>query len=699
MKPPTPRTRTAAAGSIARRIGAGAALAILLFGVPFALAVFIGWPAPSKPPTLDEARQWLTASITDRAIIDALAVLLWYLWAQFVRCLIAETRAARTGATARRLRGTAGTQQLAATIITTLTMGIVVTTAVAPAAIGLTPLEPTVAAHTATRISETATPIAPDGTERARTGESDPARTESTAYITIRIGAASYRHPVTAGDDLSTIAEQWLGNADRWPEIHALNRAAFTPTNAGAGGAQPAALNPGSTIVLPRDARPPSWTRLAQTVNDSATGRSAVPAKPEYTVARGDWVYHIAARFLGDGDRYPEIARLNNNLERADRRFPDHIEPGQLLTLPPSARDRGPQPHANGSATSTAPPRPPRPKAETFPRQPPPTALPSSEATNPDRAAPPSPSVKTGSSPDSDDSTGVLDTVLPTTAVLACAGMLAALALYQLRAARRRQRQQRQPNRRIPSAPDPTIETTVRASARPADVDRLNEALRNLAAGLHDHMPADLPDVAAVSISAGDIDFILTHPNPHPPSPFVTDQSGRTWSLPRSVPLADDDQALAPLPLLATVASSPDGHHLLIDLERAHLVTISGDRRRATDLLRYLAAELATSHWSDDTQIVLAGFDHDDARHLAALGGDRVTTATSIAEAIARVQRRAAATITAMTDTGLHAALEGRIADLIADALMPHVLLIADANGHEDASSLAGGSPSHTARS
>ena len=684
MKRPKPRTRTAAAGPMARRIGAGAALAILLFGVPLALAVFIGWPGPSRPPSLDEARQWLAAPITDRAIIDALAIVLWYLWGQFVRCLIAEARAARTGATARRLRGTAGTQRVAAAIITTLTMGVIVTTVVAPAAIGLTPLEPTAAAHTATQISGTATPAA-IGTEQDRKNEPNPTRTESTAYITIRIGSAVYRHPITAGDDLSTIAEQWLGNADRWPEIHALNRTAVTPVKAGAGAAQPAAITPGSTIVLPRDARPPTSARLAQTVDDSAPGQSAAPAKPVYTVARGDWVYHIAARFLGDGDRYPEIVRLNNNLERADRRFPDHIEPDQRLTLPPDARDRGPQAHANGSATSIAPPRPARPKAEPPPTQPPPTAQPSPEATEPDPVAPPSPSAnQTGSSQDSDEASGALDTILPTTAVLACAGMLAALVLHQLRAARRRQRQQRRPNRRIPSPTDPTIETTVRASAQPADVDRLNHALRNLAVGLHDHTPADLPDVAAVSISAGDLDLILTHPNPHPPSPFVTDQSGRTWSLPRTIPLAEDDQTLAPLPLLATVASSPDGHHLLIDLERAHLLTISGDRQRANDLLRYLAAELATSHWSDDTQIVLAGFDPDDARHLAALGGDRVTTATSTAEAIARVQRRAAATITAMTDSGIHTALEGRIADLMADALMPHVLLIADANGHED---------------
>ena len=47
-----------------------------------------------------------------------------------------------------------------------------------------------------------------------------------------------------------------------------------------------------------------------------------------YTVVKGDSLWAIARRFLGDGSRYPEIARLNqipnSNL----------IYPGQVLRLP-----------------------------------------------------------------------------------------------------------------------------------------------------------------------------------------------------------------------------------------------------------------------------------------------------------------------------------------------------------------------------
>lgn len=47
-----------------------------------------------------------------------------------------------------------------------------------------------------------------------------------------------------------------------------------------------------------------------------------------YTVASGDTLWHIAKRFLGDGNRYDEIANLNNISN------PDKISIGQVLNIP-----------------------------------------------------------------------------------------------------------------------------------------------------------------------------------------------------------------------------------------------------------------------------------------------------------------------------------------------------------------------------
>lgn len=47
-----------------------------------------------------------------------------------------------------------------------------------------------------------------------------------------------------------------------------------------------------------------------------------------YTVVSGDTLFKIAERFLGDGNRYMELATANNIAN------PDHIEVGQVITLP-----------------------------------------------------------------------------------------------------------------------------------------------------------------------------------------------------------------------------------------------------------------------------------------------------------------------------------------------------------------------------
>lgn len=47
-----------------------------------------------------------------------------------------------------------------------------------------------------------------------------------------------------------------------------------------------------------------------------------------YTVVAGDTLFNIAKQFLGDGNRYTELAQLNNIAN------PDHIEVGQVITLP-----------------------------------------------------------------------------------------------------------------------------------------------------------------------------------------------------------------------------------------------------------------------------------------------------------------------------------------------------------------------------
>ena len=47
-----------------------------------------------------------------------------------------------------------------------------------------------------------------------------------------------------------------------------------------------------------------------------------------HTVASGDTLFNIAKQYLGDGNRYQELATFNNIAN------PDHIEVGQVINIP-----------------------------------------------------------------------------------------------------------------------------------------------------------------------------------------------------------------------------------------------------------------------------------------------------------------------------------------------------------------------------
>lgn len=111
-------------------------------------------------------------------------------------------------------------------------------------------------------------------------------------------------YTVQRGDTLWKIAQAQLGSGSRYREIMELN------------GLTSEALTPGQVLRIP----------------GSGSGGSSTPSTPaptyrEYTVQRGDSLWKIAQAQLGDGSRYREIMELNGLTSEA-------LTPGQVLRIP-----------------------------------------------------------------------------------------------------------------------------------------------------------------------------------------------------------------------------------------------------------------------------------------------------------------------------------------------------------------------------
>ncbi|MFC4148055.1 BTAD domain-containing putative transcriptional regulator [Micromonospora mangrovi] len=205
--------------------------------VPAVLALTGTWTLSLPAP--DAVRQWIAQPV-GTGFVTALtatgAVAMWLLLATAVL-----THAYR--ALGRRLRWIA-TLHLPGPF-QSLTAALLGATAVTTATGATAHAAPVTHSSTDLAVSEPATAaLYPPATGRTRT-DPPPANGPAATYT------------VRRGDSLCRIAEQELGDADRWPEIYALNRGARFPRTGGTL-QDPNLIYPGWTLALPADATPPT---------------------------------------------------------------------------------------------------------------------------------------------------------------------------------------------------------------------------------------------------------------------------------------------------------------------------------------------------------------------------------------------------------------------------------------------------------
>lgn len=335
------------------------AVATLLVGVPLLLAALGGSPVPDGT-TPQRTQIWLQDPLDPDQIRTTAWIGAWLVWAAIaVTVLAAIARCARRIRAARLLRYLpAPVQGLTAAMLGASTLTAPLATA-------------TVAA---------ATPVLADDT-----GHAGPTTADQPDHSTGQAPASSLQQA-----------------ADRPAPT------APATTGSGPGGTAPGVRQPHSNTATSHGDEQPARTH-DHAAPAAPARRTAVPAAVAiaatgatiYRADRGDWVWYIADRFLGDPQRYPDIATLNPELAaRYGAGFPDHIEPGDTLHLPADARDRGHRAHATGTVSTVAPPagastgRGPAPDPS-VPGRPQPTLPPptTTAATNPTpRSAPSTPS-------------------------------------------------------------------------------------------------------------------------------------------------------------------------------------------------------------------------------------------------------------------------------------------------------------------
>ncbi|GID58012.1 LysM peptidoglycan-binding domain-containing protein [Actinoplanes couchii] len=309
-----------------------------------------------------------------------------------------------------------------------------------------------------------------------------------------------------------------------------------------------------------------------------------------------EFLYAIAERYLGDGDRYIEIFELNKNRPQADGTAltdPAAVTAGWVLIMPEDAQ---------GDGIQTGPPPTGAPAASSAPA----TAPAGEPAGGP--GGPGGPGSPRRPDPAAPTNTGLILAIVAGVLVLAGA---AAGAWWFLR---------RRKATTKPAEPGRAFDTDAAWT--------INRALQVMVTSA-DQAGIAVPSIYGVSIDESRIWLRLAAPDETAPVPWVSLESGRTWQAQlrdlQSLPVNND--LPTPCPRLVTLGTV-NGVRELVDLGQATgMIGIHGDAATARELVSSWAAELSGSWWASHVQVVTGDLDP----HLA--GGERVSTRDALATA------------------------------------------------------------------
>ncbi|GAP53158.1 integral membrane protein [Streptomyces azureus] len=615
-------------GDFVRAFFAFVALAVLLVGVPGALATQIGWPLPNGVPSLD----WLQQEITVDTFLNILTVVVWLAWAQFTACVLVEMKAALSGVgVPGRVPGAGPSQLLARQLVAALLLVGATAASFAP---GLSQLgqsgydanqKPASAAAQQTpglfaqqqeQAADTAAALAEQASHAASHAGAggSTAKQGDTKYY--RIQPPEGRHH----DSLWEIAERHLGDGRRYKEIFELNKDRVQPD--GSRLSEASLIRPGWIMEMPGDAR---GGELVEMPDEAPNVSPDVQQQISDYAQTGDHAQGGAGGSGAQGGGHEHVG-------------------GGPSTSQVSLPEQRPAPDAGHQQA-------------------------------------------TGVDAESGSSFGLPEALL--TAPLLAAGLLGALgrrrrqALWQSAFGAVGGRRGMEPP--TPSGDAQDVQDALLVGADPEGVRLLDRSLRGLAASLAEESRA-LPVVYAAWLSNGDLHLQLAQPAGKPPAPWQQGQDQTFWMLARTdAERYEDVDTAAPYPGLVSLGTMDDSR-LLLNLEAVPgIVSLSGREADRAAVFASVAAELATNGWSDRMTITLVGFGED----LTPLAPNRIRHLEDVEALVETMEAETRQRRGALGAAGHDSVLTGRTGPAQHTRWAPHLVLLAAQPSAEDAVKLA----------
>ncbi|MCX4788563.1 bacterial transcriptional activator domain-containing protein [Streptomyces sp. NBC_01221] len=605
-----PRPPRRTLGDFVKAFLAFVALASLVVGVPGALAYFVGWPLPDEMPSLD----MLQRQITVDTFISVLTVVVWLAWAQFTACVLVEVKAAVSGVgMPTRVPGAGASQALARQLVAALLLVMAGAASFTP---GLSQLGQTLEEQSRPAVASAAqqTPgeqLQAPAREKAAERAENMKRTAGTAK---EQGTKFYRIQPPEGrhhDSLWEVAERHLGDGRRYKEVYQLNKDRVQPD--GSKLSQASLIRPGWIMEMPADAH------------------------------GGDLVEMP--------DEAPKVS------EEVRRQIQEYAEAGDR------AQGRGAQQgddrHEGGRSgvdTDTAQ-----------------IALPAQRPAAPDTGSESGTEVAT---PVVGDSSFGLPEALIASPLLA-AGLLAALgrrrrtALWQSAMGAVTGRGGSEPS--VPTGAAADVQDALLVGADPEAVRLLDRSLRGLSAALTAES-RPLPVVYAAWLADGELHLQLGRPEGRPPAPWQEGQDATFWHLEKSAAgVYGDADTASPYPGLVSLGTHDDSR-LLLNLESVPgVVSLTGAAEDRAAVLASIAAELATSGWSDRMTVTLVGFGEE----LGALAPTRLRHLEEVEDLLEVMEAETRQRRGALGAAGHDSVLTGRTGHVQNNRWAPHLVLLA----------------------